>query len=501
MGGEGGEQHPCAWSGEERDLRNRIDRLMRLLQVGQIITSEINFDVLFDLILEQTTDIMEAERCSIFLIDRSKRYLRAFVSTDLKRNEIQIEKDHGIAGWVFSNRTAAIIDHPYEDPRFCREVDKITGYLTRSILCVPMINRRDECIGTLQVLNKKSGRFSEDDRHLLGYLASFTTIALENSLLYEELMASDAAKQKVIDHLSHELKTPLAVIAGVFRRLSGLIPAGDHPEAARAIARGERNVGRLEAMQEKVADIIHSRAAGDDAARYVELLDRLADIVEELEAEEIGVHRRLLERLREKIESIYQVPPSAITTLELGGFLEDRRCHAAQEAAFRDIALRARIETGLTIEMDPVVLAKVMDGLLKNAIENTPDQGTVAVEAAAGENEVTITVRDTGVGIAENDRKNIFGGFFHTQKTENYATKRPYHFNAGGSGSDLLRVRAFSERFGFRVAVGSRRCPHLRTDADVCPGAVGACPHVGSPAECAASGGSEFILRFPAPQG
>ncbi len=482
----------------DRDLPRRLERCTRLLKVGQIITSEIDFDRLFDLILEQTTDIMEAERCSIFLIDRSNRYLRAFVSTDLKRNEIQIEKDHGVAGWVFSHRMPVIIDSPYDDPRFCREVDKVTGYRTRCILCVPMVNRKDACIGTLQVLNKRSGRFTPQDQELLVYLASFTTIALENALLYEEIKASDAAKQKVIDHLSHELKTPLAVIAGVFQRLAEFFPARDHPRESRAVARGARNLARLEAIQEKVEDIIRSRCGHPGEEAPPDLGAQFADLVEELGEADEDIPPRLLDRLRERVETIFSAAPAAVCVVALDRFLEERRRHAIQAAAFRDVRLTSRLEPGLAVEMDPGVLSKIVDGILKNAIENTPDQGSVAIEAASAPGEVTVVVRDTGVGITEADQKQIFGGFFHTQKTERYATGKPYHFNAGGTGSDLLRVRAFSERFGFGVEVRSRRCLYLRTDADPCPGAVRACPRVASPAACAAAGGSEFTLRFPA---
>ena len=82
--------------------------------------------------------------------------------------------------------------------------------------------------------------------------------------------------------------------------------------------------------------------------------------------------------------------------------------------------------------------------LLKNAIENTPDEGKIEVNGQCKDNEIRIDVHDYGVGITSQNQKMIFGGFFHTQDTYLYSSKRPYVFNARGSGSDLLRLKSFS---------------------------------------------------------
>ena len=91
----------------------------------------------------------------------------------------------------------------------------------------------------------------------------------------------------------------------------------------------------------------------------------------------------------------------------------------------------------------------------------------------------------------------IFGGFFHTQNTEAYSSKQPYAFNAGGYGSDLLRIKTFSERYGFRIMFESVRCRFCPEDEDVCPGRIDACRFVESKGECLAAGGSTFKLLFP----
>ena len=119
----------------------------------------------------------------------------------------------------------------------------------------------------------------------------------------------------------------------------------------------------------------------------------------------------------------------------------------------------------------------------------------VTVKSVNGE--IRIEVRDYGIGITPENQRFIFGGFFHIQDTNLYASKRPYQFNAGGTGSDLLRIKAFSERFGFKVGFESKRCRFLPTDDQMCPGKISECGVIKNKSECFSAGGSTFSLTFP----
>ena len=116
--------------------------------------------------------------------------------------------------------------------------------------------------------------------------------------------------------------------------------------------------------------------------------------------------------------------------------------------------------------------------------------------AGKSEDGVTIAFQDWGVGITAENQRNLFTGFCHTQDTAYYASKHPYAFSAGGSGLDLLRIKAFSERFGFKVSFTSQGCRHI-TDATMCPGAISVCRFIDSLADCMDAGGSIFTLHFP----
>ena len=478
-------------------LRRQLDRYVQLFQVGQVITAEMNFDVLFDVIIEQANRVMATERCSIFLADDQRENLRLYVATDLRRDEIRIPKSHGVAGWVFSNRVPVIINNVYEDPRFFAGIDRQTGFQTRSILCVPLIDRNADCIGTMQVLNKKTGDFNDDDREIFTYVAGSVSVALENAILYDQLKASDRAKEKVIHHLAHELKTPLAIITAVLDRIAGILQDHDIFSLDKAVARGHRNVKRLMALQGKTEDII-TRQDYRSEEHYEDILEDLAGFLEELGEEEPSANREIIERLTQRIQSIFQVDPVRIEKLRLDEFLHQICAEVCNSCSDRNLHIERQIAGNLTIEIDRNVLRKVFSGLLKNAIENSPDEGRIEVSAAREQAVVRVDIRDHGVGISRENRKDIFSGFFHTQDTAMYSSKRPYQFNAGGTGTDLLRMKIFARRFGFSIDCESTRCTHLPLELDTCPGKISECSPIHSIEDCLNAGGTVFTLKFPA---
>ena len=257
----------------------KMQRYAELLKVGRIITSEMNFEALFPLVIQQTNSIMDTEASSAFLFDEKTNELWSLVSTDLKRSEIRILATQGVAGWVFQQRTYSVVNDASNDPRFNASVDAKTGFHTRNILCVPLINRQKKCIGTLQTLNKQDGVFTEEDVEVLASLSDYVTVAVENSRLYEELKAMNKAKDRAISHLSHELKTPLALVSAVLGGLGQKIVKGNTTGLGASLSLAERNVARLLRLQQEIDNIMNEHAAEyqvkisrliEDASHFVE---------------------------------------------------------------------------------------------------------------------------------------------------------------------------------------------------------------------------------------
>lgn len=186
---------------EDALIREKIRKHAILFQVGQIITSEMNLGPLFELIMDQTNQVLGSKRSTVFLYDEKQEELWSLVATGMGRDEIRIPADQGIVGWVFKKSLPVIINNAYEDPRFCSEIDKLSGFQTRKILCVPLFNRRKECIGALQALNRDSSDFSDDDLDILRAMAQYVSVALENSRLFEEVKEYSQKLRESLLHL------------------------------------------------------------------------------------------------------------------------------------------------------------------------------------------------------------------------------------------------------------------------------------------------------------
>lgn len=481
---------------------DRIDKLnsryRMLCEMGQAVTSEMNLDVLFDLIMRQTTRIMVCEQASVFLFDPGCGQLCSKASTDLKSDSVRISPGSGITGWVFRTASPLIVNDPYGDPRFFSGVDKVNGFRTRNIICTPLVNRKKQCIGTLQALNKKTGKFDVNDLEMLKVAANYVTIAFKNARLYEELKALDKAKEKVINHLSHEIKTPLSVIGGVLHHVSERIAIGNISKVERALARGKRNVKRLKLLQDQIDDILICRESFTSNSE-ADVCQVAFNPFEEVVEQGTDIYSSPVNDISKRnwVMSMNQMDKFLSEEVGLTEFLKGICHHAVYSMGDRNICIVQEYDKHAILRIDRRVLKIVCTGLLKNAIENTPDSGLIKVTVENCADEIRITFKDYGVGITSINQKMIFGGFFPTQPTVLYSSKNPYDFNAGGTGADLLRIKTFSKRLGFEVEFSSKRCPFLPRDRDVCPGKISLCRFVESKAECLINSGSTFIVRFP----
>ena len=142
------------------------------------------------------------------------------------------------------------------------------------------------------------------------------------------------------------------------------------------------------------------------------------------------------------------------------------------------------------------VLDKIVEGLVRNAVENTPDSGRIIVSVRDGKIGPELEIVDTGIGINEEDQRLIFDNYFTAYDTMQYSSRKPYDFGAGGKGFDLLRMRIFSERYHFRLNMSSKRCRLISMEANTCPGDIEKCFHDKQYEECLESGGTTVTVQF-----
>jgi signal transduction histidine kinase len=452
-------------AGERQELdahRKRVDKLQSLLELGQVIGLELRLKEVLVKIAEKATKVMNADRCTFFLYDAEKHELWSTVALGMGEETIRVKHGAGIAGACFLSGEVINLINAYEDPRFEKELDQRTGYATRSLLCIPLHARDGARLGVAQLLNKKEGVFSSEDETFFRTFGNHASVFIEMAQLHQarilaleqshaELERLNRAKGKALDHLSHELRTPVAVIQGNLKLL-------------------KRN--------------LRAQADNGGSARFFETMERHLDRINEIQ--------------RETEEMMRSYDETKLEPVQVFGVIKKVIEKARRRASHRNLQFVVDGAEDLILTADRSIIEEALQALLKNAIENTPDEGLVRVEVARRNSYVVLTVRDFGVGITAANQPFIFDGLFHTQDTDLYASKRPYDFLAGGKGLDLHRIKLHSEHGGFGLALESHRCVFIPSDRDICPGRISACPHCSAPEDCHASGSTAFTLTFPA---
>lgn len=178
-----------------------IDKFTSLLDISRRINSEKNFDELLNIIAAEAAKLVDAERATIFLLDKEKGELWAKIAMGVS-DVIRFDARLGIAGAVMVAGKTLVVEDAYRSPLFYPSIDSITGYHTRNILSVPLRNWRREIIGVFQVLNKKEGKFLSEDEQFVEALAGQAAIALENLRAVSEL---ENRQQELIEE-NHNLR-------------------------------------------------------------------------------------------------------------------------------------------------------------------------------------------------------------------------------------------------------------------------------------------------------
>ena len=173
-------------SGLDYSMPMKNDPLVSLVKIGRSITALTDINVLLKVIAEETKNAIQADRCTVFMWDKEKDELWSKVALGMDDTEIRFPADKGLAGYVVKTGESLNIADAYNDPRFNPEVDKETGYRTKTILCMPIKNNNQEIIGAFQVLNKVNGVFTKNDEDLLVAIGGSASIALENAQLFEQ---------------------------------------------------------------------------------------------------------------------------------------------------------------------------------------------------------------------------------------------------------------------------------------------------------------------------
>ncbi len=236
-----------------------------MLEISSALGTTFHIDDLLKIVVEKTTELMDAERSTLFLVDEETGELWSKIVQGTMNIEIRLKLGQGIAGWVAKTGKSLNIRDAYTDPRFNPKVDEESGYQTRNILCQPIRNLQGEIIGVIQVLNRVSGNFTDEDEYLLSAIAAQAAIAIENSKLYLAAIAQNMELIEIKDKLEHKV----AELDMLF-------------ELERQISRSKSGEDLFRGVFSKTLELVHAQAAaltlrGDRFHQLFTLIDRSED--------------------------------------------------------------------------------------------------------------------------------------------------------------------------------------------------------------------------------
>ncbi len=170
-------------------LERRLEGIRRM---AQTLAGTMRLEEILAKVVEVVTATLDAERATVFLVDEATGELvtGALVASEI--SGIRLAPGQGIAGWVAQSGKVLNIKDAYRDKRFDPTTDHKTGFVTRSILCIPMKTYWGQIIGVLQVLNKRSGYFTVEDSDILSTIATQASISIENSKNFAALQAANS---------------------------------------------------------------------------------------------------------------------------------------------------------------------------------------------------------------------------------------------------------------------------------------------------------------------
>ncbi|MBI5790706.1 MAG: GAF domain-containing protein [Rhodocyclales bacterium] len=180
---------------------------MEFIDVVSEVTADIKLGSLLQKVMGEATRLLNAERSTLFLNDEKTSELWSEVGQGLESVQIRLPNHLGIAGAVFTSGKAINIPYAYADLRFNPAFDKKTGYFTRSILCVPIVNKHGKVIGVTQVLNKRGGPFTGEDESRLRAFTAQISIALENAKLFADVQNMKNYNEAMLESMSNAVIT------------------------------------------------------------------------------------------------------------------------------------------------------------------------------------------------------------------------------------------------------------------------------------------------------
>jgi transcriptional regulator with GAF, ATPase, and Fis domain len=234
-------------------LLRRVDRLRSTLKIASQLGTARDTQELLEMIAREAARLLESDRASIFIWDRENKEVVACPALGFEGNMLRIPEGTGIVGECLQTGKVICVDDAYQDPRFNRQVDAQTGYRTRNLLCVPLVDGQGQRIGAFEAINKLRGPFSAEDEESLAELGVQAAVALQSTREHEELSRRHKQLTEQVTQGVQIIGTSPAIVA--LRATIDRLAATDLP----VLVLGESGTGK-----EVVAQSLHYRGSRRD---------------------------------------------------------------------------------------------------------------------------------------------------------------------------------------------------------------------------------------------
>ncbi|MFA7418659.1 MAG: ATP-binding protein [Melioribacteraceae bacterium] len=351
------------------DSKMSKDELEMILRAAEMVNSTIKIDELLRNIVDVATELTGADRGTLYLVDKEKNELWSLVLIGNNVKEIRLRIGEGLAGYVAKSGETLNIKDVQNDPRFNKDYDRSSGYVTRNMICFPIKNNTGLIIGVLQLLNSKNGSFSGRDEVFLAALSIHSAIALQNAELVEKLLTAERVHSlgKMANFLIQDIKKPVLV-------------------------------------SKRYAEHLLHKQLPQDSIQIVEMLleqlVQVADLVQTTSSYSEG--KTILRTVNVSLNNTLADYASRVET-----FVVSRSCQVYNE-----------FEKDITIKVDIKEFFQCYMHIIKNACDAMPDGGSIYVSTKKDNKNVKILIRDNGLGIPEGFTEKIFEPFMSYGKKE-----------------------------------------------------------------------------------
>ena len=333
-------------------IREKENAFLKLMSD---INSEFELSRMLMRVVQEITEMLASERATIFMYDQSTATLFSRVAAGGEINEIRFPSHLGIAGEVFTTGKSMNIPYAYADLRFNPAFDKQTGFFTRSILCVPIINTDNNVIGVTQVLNKKGGTFSDEDEQRLKAFTAQISISLQNSKLFDDVQRIKNYNESMLQSMSNGVIT---------MDPKGLVVTCN----SAALRIWELN--ETDIVGHNVADLV-----GPDGQWVIEQIEKTKA---EESTQTIADTALTLSETEKTVNLTFMPLIAAEEDKELGSMM-----------VFEDISSEKRMKSTMSRYMDPVIAAQMLEGDAHEVLGGINAEATVMFTDVRGFTTIT----------------------------------------------------------------------------------------------------------------